>query len=269
MENTHKSHAKQYVVITGASSGIGASFAKRFAKDGYSLVLVARHLDKLRDYAKALDRITKPEQEILCIPADLGKMREVRKVFMMLRKKDIVFFINNAGFGDCGYFLDGDVKKELSMIDVNVKAVHLSTKLALRLMHKKQYGYVLNVASSAGLIPAGPYMATYYATKAYVVSLTRAIAMELRLKKSPVYIGALCPGPVDTHFNDVANVEFALKGISADYCVNYAVDQMLKRRVVIVPTLRMKLATTFGRFLPTNVYVWLVAHQQRKKRAEL
>ena len=106
-------------------------------------------------------------------------------------------------------------------------------------MDRQGYGYILNVASSAGLIPAGPYMATYYATKAYVTSLTRAVAEEFKQKNSRVYIGCLCPGPVDTEFNDVANVKFALKGISPSYCANYAIDMMKKRRIVIVPTLKM------------------------------
>ena len=108
-------------------------------------------------------------------------------------------------------------------------------------------------------------MATYYATKAYVASLTRAVAEELRQKKSNVYIGCLCPGPVDTEFNNVANVEFALKGISAEFCANYAIDQMKKRRTVIVPTAAMKFSTTGGRFMPQKLLVKCVAHQQKKK----
>ena len=123
----------------------------------------------------------------------------------------------------------------------------------------------MNVASSAGLIPAGPYMATYYATKAYVVSLTRAIAQELQDEGSNIYIGALCPGPVNTEFNSVANVEFALRGISPSYCVKYAIRQMKKRKVLIVPTLTIKAATFFGRFIPQSLYIKIAGHQQKKK----
>ena len=108
-------------------------------------------------------------------------------------------------------------------------------------------------------------MATYYATKAYVTSLTRAIATELKEQGSRVYIGCLCPGPVDTEFNDVANVNFALKGITASYCANYAVDQMKKRKVVIVPTLTMKCTVFFSRIIPQNLYIKLTGNQQKKK----
>ena len=132
-------------------------------------------------------------------------------------------------------------------------------------MQKENHGYILNVASSAGLLPAGPYMATYYATKAYVSSLTQAIARELKEMDSRVYVGALCPGPVDTEFNEVANVEFSLKGITAEYCVAYALRQMAKRQTVIVPTLLMKASTTMGRMAPRSLAVTITAGQQKKK----
>ena len=155
------------------------------------------------------------------------------------------------------------------MIDVNVKAMHLLMKLMLRRMEKQEGGYILNVASSAGLLPAGPYMATYYATKAYIASLTRAVALELKQRGSRVYVGALCPGPVNTEFNAVANVEFALAGITPEYCVRYALKQMKRRKVVIVPTLTLKAVITCGRFIPQKVLIAITAHQQKKKlRAE-
>ena len=132
-------------------------------------------------------------------------------------------------------------------------------------MIEKNKGYVLNVASSAGLLPAGPYMSSYYATKAYVTSYTRGVAEELRRKHSDVYIGCLCPGPVDTEFNKVANVEFALKGISANYCANYAITQMFKKKITIVPAFKMKALVVFARFLPTKLYIRIAAKQQRKK----
>ena len=109
-------------------------------------------------------------------------------------------------------------------------------------------------------------MATYYATKAYVTSLTRAVARELEEEQSEIYVGALCPGPVDTEFNDVADVEFALKGISAKKCAIYAVIQMFKRKTIMVPTLRMKMAVFFVRLLPRSVMVSMTGRQQKKKR---
>ncbi len=253
-----------YAVITGASSGIGTQFAKRLAKEGYDLILVARRKEKLQ---KLADSINNKFKDIKCevFTADLLQLDECQRLSDHLEEKDVRVFINNAGFGDCGSFFDTDIAKEIGMIDVNIRAVHFLTKKMVQQMRKKDRGYILNVASSAGLIPAGPYMATYYATKAYVASLSRAVAEELHQKGSHIYVGCLCPGPVDTEFNDVANVNFALKGISAEYCANYAIDMMKKKKVVIVPTLRLKLATTCGRFIPQSLYIKIVSHQQKKK----
>lgn len=250
---------KTYAVITGASSGIGAEFAKRLAKEGYLLILVARRKERLEQLAQSL------ETECIVMTADLSNMQECEDMMQQLEAKDIEIFINNAGFGYCGETLNIDNATELNMIDLNVKAMHLLTKLVLKNMEHKDRGYILNVASSAGLLPAGPYMSTYYATKAYVTSFTRGIAEELRRKKSNVYVGCLCPGPVDTEFNSVANVEFALKGISAQYCANYAITQMFRKKITIVPAFKMKALVVLSRLLPTRLYVRIAAKQQRKK----
>ena len=257
--------AKKYAVITGASSGIGVEFAKRFAAEGYSIVLVARResrLDKVKEQLKDyMDTGTK----CLVMKADLGNMDECKALVDKLKNIPVAVFINNAGFGDCGEFVKTDLSKEMDMIDVNVKALHYLTKKMLRQFKSQGCGYLLNVASSAGLIPAGPYMATYYATKAYVVSLTRAIARELYEAGSNIYIGCLCPGPVDTEFNANANVEFTMRGISAGYCANYAVDMMKKRKVVIIPTLLMKTLMISGRFLPQKIYIANISKRQKQK----
>ncbi|MEE1315592.1 MAG: SDR family oxidoreductase [Faecalimonas sp.] len=249
----------KYAVITGASSGIGAEFAKRLATEGYALVLVARREDRLKQLIESLNT------ECEMIVADLSKMSECERLVQQLEGKNIEVFINNAGFGSCGETLNIETETELHMIDVNVKSVHLLTKLILPQMVERDSGYILNVASSAGLVPAGPYMAAYYATKAYVTSYTRAVAEELKQKRSHVYIGCLCPGPVDTEFNKVANVEFALKGISAEKCANYAVTKMFRKEVTIIPGFVMKLATVASRLAPTSMAVSIAARQQRKK----
>lgn len=250
---------KQYAVITGASSGIGVEFAKRFAKEGYKLVLIARRKERLEELAKALDT------ECMIVTADLSDMNECKRVAEELQTVDVDVFVNNAGFGYCGETLNIETDIELNMIDLNVKAMHLLTRLFLDRMVKADKGYILNVASSAGLLPAGPYMSSYYATKAYVTSYTKGVAEELRRRKSNVYIGCLCPGPVDTEFNKVANVEFALKGITANYCANYAVTQMFQKKITIVPAWKMKALVTFSRFLPNCIYIRIAAKQQRKK----
>ena len=250
---------KKYAVITGASAGIGAEFAKRLSAKGFPLVLIARRRDRLERLAKEL------ETDCVVMEADLSREEECYRVMDQLRERKVGIFINNAGFGDCGRFVETDLAKEMDMVQLNVKALHILMKLMLRQMQEAGGGYILNVASSAGLMPAGPYMATYYATKSYVTSLTQAVAQELREEGSRVYVGCLCPGPVDTEFNSVANVEFALKGISAGYCAAYALEQMAKRQVVIIPTRLMQAAMLGGRFLPQSLYVKIAARQQKKK----
>ena len=250
---------EKWAVITGASSGLGVEFAKQMTKRGYKLILTARREDRLKELAKKL----KTECEI--VPADLSKEEECFRLFEAVKEKPIEVFINNAGFGDCNLFIEGDLRKELDMIDVNVRAMHILMKLFLQKLEQDGGGYVLNVASCAGLLPGGPYMATYYATKAYVASLTQAVAQELKESKSPVYLGALCPGPVNTEFYDVADVVFTLKGISPKICVRYAVEKMFEGKTVIIPTVLIKLLTTFAPMMPRKLAVAVTAGQQRRK----
>lgn len=252
-----------FAVITGASAGIGACFARGLAKKGYSVVLVARREEKLKELALELETAYGVTCRVLA--CDVSTEEECFRLMEEIQGLPVEIFINNAGFGDCSPFTEGDLKKELSMVDVNIKAVHTLMKLMLQRMTDRNSGYILNVASSAGLIPAGPYMATYYATKAYVTSITQAVARELKEAKSKVYVGCLCPGPVDTEFNQIANVEFALRGISAEYCADYGIKGMFRKRTVIVPTLQMKVLLTLGRFIPRKWYVAIIAMQQKRK----
>lgn len=254
---------RKTAVITGASAGIGAEFAENLAGKGYDLVLCARRRERLEELKGRLEK----RYGIAChiITADLLKEEECFRLYDQIRERRIHVFINNAGFGECGRFSETDLQKEVDMIHVNVRAVHIFTKLMIRKFKKQNYGYLLNVASSAGLFPAGPYMAAYYATKAYVTSLTRAVAEELFEENSPVYVGALCPGPVNTEFNQVANVEFALPGISAKKCVREAVRGMKERKTIIVPSCFMRLCTAAQRFLPETALIKILSHQQKKK----
>lgn len=246
-------------LITGASSGIGMEFARAFAKKGYRLILTARRRDRL----EALKKELKVPCRILV--ADLSDQTECSRLMEIVKAVQIDVFINNAGFGDCGRFYETSLDKEVSMIRVNIEAMHHLFKKMLVKMREQGYGHILNVASSAGLLPAGPYMATYYATKSYVVSLTKAVAQELLEEGSPLYVGALCPGPVDTEFNDVADVAFALKGISAKRCVREALCGMRRNKVIIVPTLVMKLGVIGQRIAPDAILLQMVSRQQRKK----
>ncbi len=250
---------KKYAVITGASSGIGKEFAKILANKNYNLILVARREKQLIDLKKTFHTDC---EIIIC---DLSNEYECYSLCQKLKNKKIDIFINNAGFGDCGHFINTQLNKDINMINVNIKALHILTKFMIQHMQKENHGYLLNVASVAGLLPAGPYMATYYATKSYVTSLTCAIAKELKDNKSDVYIGCLCPGPVQTEFNAKANVYFPLKGITASYCAQYALKKMFQRKIIIIPTLKMKLITTFGHLIPTHLCVFLTSYQQKRK----
>ncbi len=250
----------KYAVITGASSGIGKEFAVILANQGYKLVLVARRFKRLKQLADNLN------VECLIVEADLQKQEDCLALMEKIKDLDVEIFINNAGFGLSGNFSDIDLNDELMMIDLNVKALHLLTKLMLAKMEKNKHGYILNVGSVAGLMPAGPHMATYYASKSYVTSLTQGIARELKEQHSQVHLSCLCPGPVDTEFNDVAKVKFALKGIDANYCACYALKKMKQGKVVIIPTVKMKVAMTLGRYLPNALYIKIASFQQKKKQ---
>ena len=245
------------VWITGASSGIGREFARRYARLGFRLILTARRKDRLDALAAQL--VSEYGSFCRVLPADLEQECELARLQRELADERIDLFINNAGFGVCGSFLETDAAAEEAMIKVNVLALHTLCKFAVRKMQAQGFGTVLNVASSAGLLPGGPYMAGYYASKAYVVSLTRGIAEELREAHSPV------SGPVDTEFNDRAGVVFALKGISPALCVEEAMRGMLRGGTIIVPSALMRAATTAQHFVPTPLLMPIVARQQKKK----
>ena len=249
--------------ITGASSGIGREFARRYAAMGCRLILTARRADRLQTLAKELHAAHGTECRIET--ADLSRAEECSRLCEVLAEEHIDIFINNAGFGVCGSILETDEAREEEMIQVNVAAMARLFRAVVRKMNTQGGGTILNVASSAGLLPGGPYMAGYYASKAYVVSMTRGVAEELREMHSPVYVCALCPGPVDTEFNERADVVFALRGISPELCVEEAMRGMLRRKTIIVPSALMRAATTAQRFMPMAILMPIMAHQQKKK----
>lgn len=233
-------------LITGASSGIGADMARIMSEKGYDLILVARNKKKMEVLSKEL----KTNVEI--IPMDISSTYNCTELYNLVKKKNIDVLINNAGFGLFGEFNSTKLDKELDMIELNVKTVHTLTKFFLKDFIKKDKGYILNVASSAAFMP-GPLMATYYSTKAYVLHLTEAINEELRRKKSNVFIGALCPGPVSTNFNKVAGVSFNLESLESYDVAKYAINQMFRKKVVIIPGFKMKLGVFALRLLPRNI----------------
>lgn len=246
------------VLITGASSGIGEAMARYLDSLNYELILTASDKEKLEKVKNSLTGNAKT------IVADLRNEKEVFDLYNKVAKEDIDILINNAGFGLFGDFVKTDLNRELEMIEVNIKAVHILTKLFLQDFEKKNRGYILNVASSAGFM-AGPHLDTYYATKNYCLKLTLGIYEELRRAKSSVYIGALCPGPVDTNFNRVAKGKFEIKGANKDRVAKYAIDEMLKGRTIIIPTLKMKVAIFLTRFTPTKLLLRITYDIQKRK----
>jgi len=245
-------------LVTGASSGIGLEMAKYLDSLGYEVILVARNKEKLESVAKTLKH--KPK----IIVMDLQQVEDIKSLYVLVKNDDIDILINNAGFGLCGNFTDTDLNKELNMIDINIKAVHILTKLFLKDMKRKNKGYILNVASSAAF-QSGPLMATYYSTKSYVYRLTEALWYELKKEKSNVHISCLCPGPVDTNFNNIAKVKFSVKPLKADNVAKYAIDKMLNKKLLIIPGFKMKCAKFFGRFVSDKILMRIAYRIQKKK----
>ena len=197
-------------LITGASSGIGREFARYLAELGYDLIIASRRTDKLNELKDELNGVN-----VRVIRIDLSNEQDAYDLYEHLTQdgEEIDFLINNAGFGAYGKFTEVDLETELNLIHTNVSSLHILTKLYLKDMVKRGSGTILNVGSMAGF-SAGPTFASYYASKNYVVRLTEAIHEELRRDGSKVNISALCPGPVNTSFNDVANVKFSVKGLT-------------------------------------------------------
>lgn len=243
-------------LITGASSGMGRDMAKILSQKGYDLILVARDEKKLEEVKKQLKTETK------IVVMDISKEENCKKIYE--ENKDIDILINNAGFGDCGHFEETSLDKDIQMIHTNIIAYHILTKLYLKEMIKKDSGKILNVASIAGFMP-GPLMTTYYSTKNYVVRFSESIREELRRKKSKVQISILCPGPLDTNFNKVADVEFALKGLSSEYVAKYAINKFFKGKFYIVPGWKIKLARIGAKLAPASFVAKISYNMQKRK----
>jgi len=244
------------VLITGASSGIGKDMAKYLSTYNYKLYLVAK--DKER-----LDEMFKDYPSVQTYGYDLTKKEECINLYNDLKEENIDILINNAGFGDAGNFTETDLDKEMNMIDLNIKAYHILTKLFLKDFVRRDYGRILNVASMAGFMP-GPYMATYYATKNYIVSLSLAIYEELKKEKSKVKISVFCPGPVNTNFENIANVKFNIPSISSEYASKIAIDGMFENKLIIIPT-NMKVNHLLTKICPSKIILMVNSYIQEHK----
>ena len=243
-------------LITGASSGIGKDFAKILSNTYDELVLVARDSNKLEEVKKELEVNTK----IKTVSMDLSDYNNCIKLFN--DNKDIDLLINNAGFGDCGYFEKTDLNKDISMINTNVVALHTLTKLYLNEMIKNNNGHILNVASIAAFVP-GPLMTTYYSTKAYVLKLCQSIKEELKHKNTNVKISVLCPGPVKTNFEKTANVEFQISKADSYKVANYAIKHL--NRFYITPGIGVKFTRVLSKLLPSSLISKFIYKAQKRR----
>ncbi len=244
-------------LITGASSGLGREIAYYLSKMGYDLILVGRDLSGLKETEKKCQTKTK------IIKMDLSNEKEVYKLYE--ENKDINFLVNNAGFGLFGNFYETDLDKELEMINVNIKAVHILTKLYLKEFVKQDNGIILNVSSVAGFWP-GPQLSTYYGTKSYLTKQVMAIFQELKNIKSNVKISVLCPGPFDSKFNETAGTKFNNNGITAKEIAKIAVDKTLKGKLVIIPETKWKISLFFAKFIPSKTVMSFISKFQSKKQ---
>ena len=245
-------------LITGASSGIGADIAKVLSEQGYDIILVARRKTRLAKIKSEL----KTDVEI--INMDISSTYNCLELFNQVKDQDIDILVNCAGFGVFGDFLSTSLDKELDMIDTNIKGLHVLTKLFLTEFNKRNRGYILNVASVAGFAP-GPLMSGYYASKSYVLRLTESIYGELKAMRSNIGVSVLCPGPVDTEFNKVAKVNFSVKPLKSIDVANYAVKKMFKKKLLIIPGIKMKFVYFFSRILPTKLLMKINYNVQSKK----
>lgn len=246
---------KRTVLITGASSGIGLEFAHIFASKGVNLVLVARRKDMLDAFK--LELAKKYGVTIYNIGKDLTDLNAAQEVYDEISNKKIHidYLINNAGFGDFGDFAKSGYDKQLQMINLNVTTLTLLTRLFLPEMIKVKYGKIMNVASTAAFQP-GPTMSVYFATKAYVLSFSEAIAHELR--KTGVTVTVLCPGATETGFKDAADLKqsrlFKNKKIAtAKQVAEFGFKKMMKGDVVVVHGLKNRILAKSAQLAPRKL----------------
>lgn len=255
-------------LITGASAGIGVELAREFARRGHTLALVARRgerLDALADEIAAMGA-TRP----LVIVADLTESDAVTRIAEALTAAgaEPQYIVNNAGFGLVGRAEDRDRGEQLAMIDLNIRAL---TELSLRFVDSlsRHRGGLLNVGSMAGFLP-GPGMAVYYATKAYVVSLSQALHQELAPRG--IRVTVLCPGPVPTEFAARAGVEGSvapdLLAQSAEHVARDGYRGLMAGRRVVIPGLANKLVIALLRFMPPGLLLAIVSARQVRRSAQ-
>ncbi|HIT91111.1 MAG TPA: SDR family oxidoreductase [Candidatus Merdenecus merdavium] len=246
---------KKTALITGASSGLGLEFAKIYAKQGYHLVLVARNEGKLYSLKSELEK--KYQATVHVFAKDLSLDDSPFDVFDYVLEHHIVIdtLINNAGFGDFGTFAHSDLQKQTDMVHVNVLTLMQLCHLFLKPMIQRGNGNIINMCSIAGFQP-GAMMSTYYATKAFVLSFSEAISVEL--KGTGVSVMALCPGPTKTGFEEKADLGMSglfknIKNSTAKEVAEFGYKKMKKKKVVAVHGINNKIIVFGSKILPRKV----------------
>lgn len=249
-----KPYGRSYVLITGATTGIGYELAKLYADDGNNLILVARDEERLEKVKEEL--ILLYNINVYSISLDLSGDNSCEELLNFVNKKNLTvdILINNAGLGSFGYLSEIEVEKELKLIDLNIRALTELTKLFLPIMISHGEGAIMNVASTAAFC-AGPKMATYYASKSYVLNFTEAIYEEL--KGSNIKVSCLCPGPVNTGFQDKAGIrkkDAAKKALMTPKKVaEIAYKDFKKGKLIIIPGFKNKVIVTVNKFIPRSL----------------
>lgn len=247
-------------LITGASMGIGLDLAVLAARDGYDCILVSRNEPRLHELKKVLE--TRYRINVHVFALDLAKHDAAIRLTTMIAEAGLTvdFLINNAGFGTSGAFADLDAETEADEVRLNVNTLTELTKAYLPGMLERDHGYVLNVASVAAFQP-GPYMAVYYATKAYVLSFTEAIHAEV--KGSGVHVSVLCPGPTDTNFFNRAGSELSFSKMPSHLVAFFGYKGVMNNKRVIIPGLSNQLLVGFAKLMPRALSLEVLRHVQK------
>jgi short-subunit dehydrogenase len=257
---------KKLALITGASSGIGRELVRIHASTGGDLILVARRMDDLEILAKELRE--KYHVEVIVVMKDLSIPGAAKALVNELREHipDVEFLINNAGFGGFGKFHERPIEREIEMMQLNMIALTELTHLLLPHMISKNYGRILNVASTAGFMP-GPLQSVYFATKAYVVSFSQGIHHEL--KRQGISVTALCPGPVRTEFEKTAGLEgvdLFKRALSPVNTAKAGYQGMLKGKMIVFDQLSLSFSINWLiPFIPRNWVLRMIEKMQTPK----
>ncbi len=257
---------KTYTLITGASKGLGKSFAYEFASHGHNLILVARSIDLLDNLKQ--DLVSKYNIDVVTIVEDLCLQNAALSLYNKVKELNLVVdvLINNAGIGDIGYFIDSSIEKNQNIINLNIQTLTTLTYYFLQDMKTLDSAYILNVASIGAFTP-GPIISVYYASKSYVLSFTEALSEEL--KDTSIHVMALCPGTIKTSFFDSASnnkeIKHQTKAADPNKVARCAYNKMYKKRTVYIYGITNKLIAFSKRILSMKC-LRRITYKIQKKR---